>query len=123
MKEVAPAAVQQWAVSRGIIQTGSKVCLQNGFRGAGLVFLTAEQLDGSSILFVLACPAWYWGNLPEITCLFPPEAASVVKELRDTDGSALPHVAPDAVMQNGMDRDGQHKADLRRVSAVLCSEA
>ena len=67
-------------------------------------------------IFVVSCPDWYFGKTPELTCMLPAEASSVLRELD------VPRVCPDSVMRAGRDDDGSRLKALRAASSKLCSD-
>ena len=67
-------------------------------------------------IFVVSCPAWYFGNIPELTCMLLAEASSVLRELD------MPRMCPDSVMRAGRDADGSRRDALLEVSSKLCSD-
>jgi len=71
-----------------------EVRLQSMNRGAGQVLLEGLDESGRIVcLMVVACPMWYFGNNPGLTCLFPPEAAAVLQR------EGFPPVNPDCMMR------------------------
>ena len=81
------------------------------------MLLHASDNDSmASWVIVVACPDWYFGNNPALTCLLPPGAAQVLREKR------LPKVSPDCLLSVGSDPGRKASDTLESVTAALVSD-
>jgi len=111
-------AVLEWGVAVELdpsIESVSVDEAESFHRGAGCMILKGCARNGILLwIFVVACPEWYFGNTPELTCMLPAEASSVLRDLE------MPHVSPDAAMGNSCDDDGSKRINLALTTGKLC---
>lgn len=103
-------------VASNLLPEDGQVTVASQHAGAGCVLLESPLTGGSKLCVVAACPAWYMGKVPALTCMMPPEAARVAKSL---EGGTLPRVSPDCLLGQGYDPEGRKREDLRRVTAAI----